>query len=275
MTQYTAIHCFCAVLGNLLVLMTTIFKVIQSYTHLPHIWVSVSLKWLPPFKRSSFFQALYRKPQAENRTHLVIFSPMKFAPTIAIQAYIQQVAGGLWISLLVQHQWVLLVSWEILYREGCNRSVLQTLLLQVLMQWSKQNSVTAAADSWASPCTKSLLISSNTCCKWKTVGATEQTQPPKSKAVHGCLKLCFLRQCTTLLHLPQSVFSNHIHHYTALLSVILWNYSLKPKARGFLGGKIKEQWNDVSRSQSKTDARGGKLRQRNTITTATQCTSCR
>lgn len=97
-----------------------------------------------------------------------------------------------------------------------------------------------------------------------TVGATEQTQPPKSKAVHGCRKLCFLRQCTTLLYLPQLVISNHIHHYIALLSVILWNYSLKPKARGFLGGKIKEWWNDVSRSQSETDARGGKLWQRNT-----------
>lgn len=106
-------------------------------------------------------------------------------------------------------------------------------------------------------------FSSNTYCGWKTVGATEQTQPAKSKPVHGCLKLCFLRQCTTVLHLPQPVISNHIHNYIVLLSVILWNYSLKPKARRFLGGKIKEQWNDVSRSQRKTDARGGKLWQHN------------
>lgn len=41
------------------------------------------------------------------------------------------------------------------------------------------------------------------------------------------------------LHLLQSAISNNVHCYIAFLFIILWNYSLKPKARRFLGGKIK------------------------------------
>lgn len=256
MSQYTATHCSCAQLENLLALTNTIFKVIQRSTHLPQCFTQTAATFQGVLMFSGSVPKASGWEQDTSCDEICSHHSSSRLCTANGWWSLNQPAGATPVNATGVLRDTVLGRLQPLH-------IANTAPVATHAVLQAKTSV-CCSHLLSSPCTWSLLISSDTYCGRKTAGATEQTQPPKSKAVHGCLKLCFLRQCTTLLHLLQPVISNHIHCYIALLSVILWNYSLKPKARGFLGRKIKEQWNDVSRSQSKTDARGGKPWQHNT-----------
>ena len=163
--------------------MTTIFCVIQSYadppgrfTQMPGAYQGVLIFSVSAPKASGW----------ERSTSCAVLSSEICSCHSCLSLC---TANGLRNNLLMQHQCVLLVSWELLGRlqplpiasapPAVNRAVLQAKTSE---HCSQLLSISLHED---------LAVSSNTRCWGKTAGATDQAQPPKSKAVQGCLKaLC-------------------------------------------------------------------------------------
>lgn len=138
-----ATHYSCALLGNSLALMTTIFKVIQSYTCLPQCFTqmtgayrgvlifSVSVPKNSGWEHGNFC-AILSSEICSHHSHLSLCTVKGWS------SWKQPACATLLSSTGVES-----------YREGCNCSPLRTLLLQLFVECSRQKPASAAASSCA------------------------------------------------------------------------------------------------------------------------------